>query len=237
MLNIKTITAGYGAADVLHGVQMHVNQGEIVALLGANGAGKSTLLKIITGLLQPRKGSVWFEDYQINGQRPEDLLRKGIACVPERRRIFAGLTVLENLKMGAYIERRKEVIEENLKAVYERFPVLKERSHQQGETLSGGEQQQLAIARALMSQPKLLLLDEPSIGLAPNLVHSVMDLLCDLRDDGLTMLLVEQDIHDALEIADRGYVIASGNIEIEGTAEELKEKGLELEQTYLGEIS
>lgn len=237
MLNVKAITAGYGAADVLHDVELHVDKGEIVALLGANGAGKSTLLKIITGLLQPRQGSIWFEDQQIDGKRPEDLLRRGIACVPERRRIFAGLTVLENLQMGAYIERRKEVIEEKLTAVYERFPVLKDRSRQQGETLSGGEQQQLAIARALMSQPRLLLLDEPSIGLAPNLVHSVMDLLTDLRDDGLTILLVEQNIHDALEIADRAYVIASGSIEIEGSAEELREKGLELEQTYLGEIS
>jgi len=237
MLEVKTITAGYGAANVLHDVQLHVNKGEIVALLGANGAGKSTLIKIISGLLQPRQGSVWFEDQQISGGRPEDLLRKGIACVPERRRIFSGLTVLENLQMGAYIERRKEVIEEQLSAVYQRFPVLEERSRQQGETLSGGEQQQLAIARALMSQPRLLLLDEPSIGLAPNLVQSVMDLLCDLREDGITMLLVEQNIHEALEIADRAYVIASGNIEIEGSAEELREKGLELEQTYLGEIS
>lgn len=237
MLKIKTINAGYGAADVLHDVQLHVDTGEIVALLGANGAGKSTLLKIITGLLQPRQGSVWFEEQQIDGERPEDLLRLGIACVPERRRIFAGLTVLENLQMGAYIERRKSVIEEMLTDVYKRFPVLLERSRQMGETLSGGEQQQLAIARALMSHPRLLLLDEPSIGLAPNLVQSVMDLLCDLREDGLTILLVEQNIHEALEIADRGYVIASGRIEVEGSASELREKGIELEQTYLGEIS
>ncbi len=237
MLRVEKIKAGYGAADILQDVKLHVDTGEIVALLGANGAGKSTLLKIITGLLQPRQGSVWYEDQQIDGKRPEDLLKRGIACVPERRRIFKGLTVLENLQMGAYIERRKEVIEEMLSTVYERFPVLQERSRQQGQTLSGGEQQQLAIARALMSRPRLLLLDEPSIGLAPNLVQSVMDLLCDLRDDGLTILLVEQNIHDALEIADRAYVIASGRIEIEGSAAELKEKGLELEQTYLGEIS
>ena len=237
MLKVNNITAGYGAADVLRQVQLHVDSGEIVALLGANGAGKSTLLKIITGLLKPRQGSVLFEEQQIDGKRPEDILRLGIACVPERRRIFAGLTVLENLRMGAYIESRREVIEEMLTAVHKRFPVLLERSRQMGETLSGGEQQQLAIARALMSQPRLLLLDEPSIGLAPNLVQSVMGFLQDLRQDGQTILLVEQNIHQALEIADRAYVMASGRIEVEGSASELRERGLELEQTYLGDIT
>lgn len=237
MLNVKEVTAGYGAADVLQNVQLHVDKGEIVALLGANGAGKSTLLKVITGLLRLRQGSVWFENQIIDSEKPEERLIRGIACVPERRRIFAGLTVFENLQIGAYIKSRTDVIEDLFSTVYERFPVLQERSKQYGETLSGGEQQQLAIARALMSQPKLLLLDEPSIGLAPNLVHNVMDLLCDLRDDGLTILLVEQNIHEALDIADRAYVIASGRIEIEGSAAELKKKGLELEKTYLGEIS
>lgn len=236
MLEVKTITAGYGSANVLHDVQLHVNTGEIVAVLGANGAGKSTLLGIISGLLQPRGGSVWFEEQRIDGERPEDILKRGIACVPERRRIFAGLTVKENLRMGAYIERDKEIIEERLEAIYKRFPVLSARSRQMGETLSGGEQQQLAIARALMSQPRLLLLDEPSIGLAPNLVQVVMDLLLDLREDGQTILLVEQSIHEALEIANRAYVMASGKIEVEGTASELRERGLELEQSYLGEL-
>jgi branched-chain amino acid transport system ATP-binding protein len=236
MLEVKALTAGYGAANVLRDIHLHVDRGEIVAVLGANGAGKSTLLGIISGLLQPRQGSVWFEEQRIDGKRPEDILKQGIACVPERRRIFAGLTVQENLRMGAYIERKKELIEERLAAIYNRFPVLMERSRQMGETLSGGEQQQLAIARALMSQPQLLLLDEPSIGLAPNLVQVVMDLLRDLREDGLTILLVEQNIHEALEIADRAYVIASGKIEVEGTASELKEMALELEKSYLGEI-
>jgi branched-chain amino acid transport system ATP-binding protein len=236
MLEVKALTAGYGAANVLRDIHLHVDGGEIIAVLGANGAGKSTLLGIISGLLQPRQGSVWFEEQRIDGERPEDILKQGIACVPERRRIFAGLTVQENLRMGAYIERKKELIEERLAAIYNRFPVLMERSRQMGETLSGGEQQQLAIARALMSQPRLLLLDEPSIGLAPNLVQVVMDLLRDLREDGLTILLVEQNIHEALEIADRAYVIASGKIEVEGTASELKEMALELEQSYLGEI-
>lgn len=201
-----------------------------------NGAGKSTLLGIVSGLLKPRNGSVWFEEQQIDGDPPEDILKRGIATVPERRRIFAGLTVQENLRMGAYIERKQEVIEEMLATVYKRFPVLQARSGQKGETLSGGEQQQLAIARALMSRPRLLLLDEPSIGLAPKLVQNVMDLLQDLREDGLTILLVEQNIHEALAIADRAYVMASGRIEVEGTASDLRERGLELEESYLGEI-
>jgi len=236
MLKANNITAGYGAANVLHQVQLHVDPGEIVAILGANGAGKSTLLKGITGLIKLREGTIFFGDEQIDGKRPEDILKLGIACVPERRRIFAGLTVLENLRMGAYTENKKEVIEKTLADVYKRFPVLLERSRQMGETLSGGEQQQLAIARALMSRPRILLLDEPSIGLAPNLVRRVMGFLHELKRDGQTILLVEQNIHEALEVADRAYVMASGRIEVQGSASELREKGLEIEQTYLGDI-
>lgn len=236
MLKANNITAGYGAADVLHQVQLHVDPGEIVAILGANGAGKSTLLKVITGLIKLREGTIFFGDEQIDGKRPEDILKLGIACVPERRRIFAGLTVLENLRMGAYTENEKEVIEKTLADVYKRFPVLLERNRQMGETLSGGEQQQLAIARALMSRPRILLLDEPSIGLAPNLVHRVMGFLHELKREGQTILLVEQNIHEALEVADRAYVMASGRIEVQGSASELREKGLEIEQTYLGDI-
>jgi len=234
VLEIKTLSAGYGSADVLHDMQLHVDAGEIVALLGANGAGKSTLLRTIVGLLRPRQGSVWFEGRQIAGERPEDIVKWGISCVPERRRIFAGLTVQENLRMGAYAERRKEVVEERLAAIYKRFPVLLERRRQMGETLSGGEQQQLAIARALMSEPRLLLLDEPSMGLAPHMVQLVVDLLRDLRERGLTVFLVEQNVHEALRLADRAYVMASGRVELEGSASDLKERGLELEESYLG---
>lgn len=236
MLETRALTAGYESANVLHDIHLRVDSGEIVAILGANGAGKSTLLRTLVGLLQLRQGSVWFEGQQIDGEPPEGILKRGIALVPEGRRIFVGLTVLENLRMGAYLERRKEAVDERLATIYKRFPMLAERSRQMGETLSGGEQQQLAIARALMSLPRLLLLDEPSLGLAPHLVHMVMGLLRDLREDGLTVLLVEQNIHEALELADRAYVIASGRIEIEGTTTELKERGLELERSYLGEV-
>jgi branched-chain amino acid transport system ATP-binding protein len=235
MLETRALTARYKSADVLHDIDIRVETGEIVAILGANGAGKSTLLRALVGLLHPRQGSVWFDGQQIDSESPEAILGRGMALVPEGRRIFVGLTVLENLRMGAYTERRKEVVEERFAAVYERFPMLAERRRQMGETLSGGEQQQLAIARALMSEPRMLLLDEPSLGLAPHLVHMVMALLRDLREDGLTVLLVEQDIHEALALADRAYVMASGRIEVEGTATKLRGLGLELERSYLGE--
>ena len=237
MLEVQSLTAGYGSIDVLHQISLHVDASEIVAVLGANGAGKSTLLRTLVGLLHPRSGSVWFEGQRIDREPPENILRRGIALVPEGRRIFAGLTVLENLLMGAYLEPRRAVIEERCSNIYKRFPVLEERRHQLGETLSGGEQQQLAIARALMSQPRLLLLDEPSLGLAPGLVHTVMDLLRDLREDGLTVLLVEQNVQEALKVADRVYVMAAGTIQIEGDAAELRAGGLDLERAYLGSVA
>lgn len=235
MLKVQDLTAGYTAGDVLHEISLHVDNSEIVAILGPNGAGKSTLLRTLVGLLRPRRGSVWFEGQRIDGENPENILERGIALVPEGRRIFAGLTVLENLLMGAYLESKREMIEERWSDMYRRFPVLAERRHQTGETLSGGEQQQLAIARALMSGPRMILLDEPSLGLAPSLVHTVMQLLRELREDGLTVLLVEQNIHEALELADRAYVMMSGTIRIEGTSAELRARGLELKQAYLGE--
>jgi branched-chain amino acid transport system ATP-binding protein len=234
MLEVDSLTVGYGSGDVLHGVSLHVDAGEIVAVLGANGAGKSTLLRTLVGILHPRRGAVRFEGEKIDRDPPEKILRRGIALVPEGRRIFVGLTVLENLLMGAYREPRRAIIEERRADIYKRFPVLEERRHQLGETLSGGEQQQLAIARALMSQPRMLLLDEPSLGLAPALVHAVMRLLQDLREDGLTVLLVEQNVQEALKVADRVYVMTSGAIQIEGHAAELRAGGLELERAYLG---
>jgi branched-chain amino acid transport system ATP-binding protein len=234
MLEVRGLTAGYGPVEVLHEISLRVDAGEIVAVLGPNGAGKSTLLRTLVGLLRPRRGEVWFDGQQIDGQAPEDILRLGIGLVPEGRRVFQGLTVLENLRMGAYLERRREAVDERLSSAFEQFPVLAERRHQMAGTLSGGEQQQLAIARALMSRPTMILLDEPSLGLAPVLVAEVFDLIQDLRRDGLTIMLVEQSIHQALEVSDRAYVLASGSIQLEGTAAELRATGLQMEKAYLG---
>ena len=234
MLEVQGLAAGYQSGDVLHDVSFRVSAGEIVTILGPNGAGKSTLLRALTGLLRPRRGTVVFDGERVEGQPPEGMLSRGLALVPEGRRIFSGLTVLENLKMGAYLERSRPSIEASLSSIYERFPVLGKRSNQMGETLSGGEQQQLAIARALMSKPRMLLLDEPSLGLAPNLVHTVMGLLHELQADGLTVLIVEQNIHEALSLANRAYVMASGSIKLEGAAAELLSGGLDLQRVYLG---
>ncbi len=234
MLEVQDLTAGYGPVDVLHEIALHVEAGEIVAVLGPNGAGKSTLLKTLVGLVEPRRGTVRFSGQPITGMSPEQILSRGLALVPEGRGIFAGLTVFENLKVGAYLERSQKAIADRLARVYERFPVLEQRHAQMAVTLSGGEQQQLAIARALMSGPRMLMLDEPSLGLAPSLVQKVMDLLQELRQDGLTVLLVEQNIHQALKVSDRVYVMASGAIQFEGISAEFREKGLELEQAYLG---
>jgi branched-chain amino acid transport system ATP-binding protein len=235
MVEVQGLAAGYQSGDVLHDIQFRVGAGEIVTILGPNGSGKSTLLRSVTGLLRPRRGSIVFDGERVEGQPPEAMLARGLALVPEGRRIFSGLTVLENLRMGAYLERNRAIIEERLSSIYERFPVLGTRSNQLGETLSGGEQQQLAIGRALMGRPRMLLLDEPSLGLAPTLVHTVMGLLRELRADGLTVLLVEQDIHEALSLADRAYVMASGSIKLEGTAEEVRGGGLDIQRAYLGD--
>jgi branched-chain amino acid transport system ATP-binding protein len=234
MLEIDELDAGYAAVDVLHGISIQVEAGEIVAILGPNGAGKSTLLKTIVGLIPARKGEIRFDGKEINGLSPEAILGRGLALVPEGREIFTGLTVLENLQVGAYLEPDQKEVARRIADISERFPVLSDRQSQIGVTLSGGEQQQLAIGRALMSAPKMLMLDEPSLGLAPGLVKAVMDLLREIRDDGLTVLLVEQNIHQALEISDRVYVMASGRIQFEGDAVEFRERGLELERAYLG---
>lgn len=234
MLLVEDLTAGYGPVDVLRGISLHVAHGEIVAVVGPNGAGKSTLLKTLVGLVEPRRGTVYFAGKTIKGLPPERILARGLALVPEGRGIFAGLSVLENLKVGAYLEGDQQQIEKRLDYIYGRFPVLSRRKLQSAITLSGGEQQQLAIARALMSGPQMLMLDEPSLGLAPNLVHSVMELLTELRQEGLTVLLVEQNIQQALAVSDRVYVMASGAVQLEGRSRELRERGLELEKTYLG---
>ena len=235
MLEITNLVSGYGPVKVLHGLSMSVDQGATVAVLGPNGAGKSTLLKTIIGLIPPQTGVVNFEGKPIEKLPPEIVLEKGIALVPEGRRVFARLTVLENLRMGAYRERVATVIRQSLDYVYNLFPKLAERSKQLAGTLSGGEQQQLAIARALMSRPKMLLLDEPSLGLAPVIVDVVIDLIRNLKSEGLTIILVEQNIHQALAISDRAYVMANGSIRLEGDAAELRSTGLDLERAYLGD--
>ncbi len=235
LLQIRDLVVNYGPVEVLHGLSLTAEAGEIVAVLGPNGAGKSTLLRTIVGLLRPQRGEIRYRAARINGRSPEDNLAQGLTLVPEGRRIFARLTVLENLRAGAYLVRDKRVLEERLAMVFQQFPILAQRQSQLGGTLSGGQQQMLAIGRALMSRPQLMLLDEPSLGLAPLLVEDIMRLIRQLRDNGLTIVLVEQNVHQALEISDRAYVLASGRVQAEGSAREFHQKGLDLERAYLGD--
>jgi branched-chain amino acid transport system ATP-binding protein len=235
LLQIRDLVVNYGPIEVLHGISLTAEEGEIVSILGPNGAGKSTLLHTVVGLLRAQRGEISYQARRINGRSPEDNLAHGIALVPEGRRIFARLTVLENLRAGAYLVRNKRVIQERLAFVFQRFPVLAERHAQLGGTLSGGQQQTLAIGRALMSHPQLLLLDEPSLGLAPLLVEDIFDLIRQLRDNGLTIILVEQNAHQALEISDRAYILAAGQVRAEASANDLQQKGFDLERAYLGD--
>ena len=214
-------------------MSINVGQGELVALLGVNGAGKSTTLGCIAGILRPWQGGVTFEGGSIVGKSPEQIARLGISLVPEGRDIFPSLTVEENLRLGAFTRREKTEYRRNLDEVYDLFPVLKERLQQPGGTLSGGEQQQLAIARALMSSPRLLMLDEPSLGLAPALVDQIFELIARLHQRGVTILLVEQNVHRCLEIVDRAYLMNTGLIESKGTAQQLREN-TDIEGIYLG---
>jgi branched-chain amino acid transport system ATP-binding protein len=221
MLRINDIDVFYGNIHALKGVSLEINEGEIVTLIGANGAGKSTLLKTISGLLKPKKGEVSFEGGSIAGKVAQAIVKKGISHVPEGRRIFAGMTVEENLELGAYLRKDKQGIREDFEKVYQLFPRLLERKKQQAGTLSGGEQQMLAMGRALMAKPRLLLLDEPSMGLAPLLVKTIFEIIREINQTGTTILLVEQNANMALSIADRAYVIETGKIVASGTAEEL----------------
>ena len=210
MLEIKDIEVYYGVIQALKGISFEVNQGEVIALIGANGAGKTTTLQTITGLLQAKKGSISFEGKDITRTPAHNIVKLGIAHVPEGRRVFSNLTVYQNLRMGAYTRADKNEIEESLNLVYERFPRLQERKNQMAGTLSGGEQQMLAMGRALMSKPKLIVMDEPSMGLSPIFVNEIFDIIRKVSAEGTTVLLVEQNAKKALSIADRAYVLETG---------------------------
>ncbi|MBW6468873.1 MAG: ABC transporter ATP-binding protein [Coriobacteriia bacterium] len=233
MLTIENLTASYGAITALHGISLEVGEGELVALLGSNGAGKSTTLKSICGLLRPGQGAIRFLGEDITGKAPEVILKKGISMVPEGREIFGGLTVEENLRLGAFTSYQRDRYRADLDEMFALFPILKERFTQAGGLLSGGEQQMLAIARALMSHPKLLMLDEPSLGLSPTMTDSIFELISALRDRGTTILLVEQNAERALEIVDRAYLLDTGSIEFSGTPDELKRR-VDIASVYFG---
>ena len=233
LLDVKDLYVSYGAIRALHGVSFHVNEGEVVTLIGANGAGKSTSLQTISGLLPVDRGEILFDGEAITGTEASRIVRKGVIHVPEGRRIFSPLTVRENLEMGAYTRNDKQEIAESMEYVFRLFPRLKERLEQTGGTLSGGEQQMLAVARALMAKPRLLLMDEPSMGLAPILVEEIFEIIQEIRQEGVTILLVEQNAQMALSVADRGYVLETGVIDLEGTAKELAANP-RVREAYLG---
>lgn len=233
MLRIDNVHVYYGRIHALKGITLTVQTGELVALIGSNGAGKSTTLKTISGLLRPREGTIYHQERPISDLRPHAIVGLGISHCPEGRHIFGGLTVGENLRLGASRRQDRDGVEQDREWVFTLFPVLKERLNQTGGTLSGGEQQMLAIARALMSRPKLLLLDEPSLGLAPLLVERIFDVISQIKQSGGTVLLVEQNARMALDIADRAYVLETGRITLEGPAVELRANP-EVERAYLG---
>ena len=221
LLKVDNIEVYYGMIKALKGVSFEVNKGEIVALIGANGAGKTTILHTVTGLLKPKTGKILFNDQDITKTPAHKIVSMGMAHVPEGRRIFQQLSVIDNIKLGAFTRKDKDEIEETLNYVYERFPRLKERKHQIAGTLSGGEQQMLAMGRALMSKPDFVLMDEPSMGLSPLLVSEIFDIIKAINDNGTTVLLVEQNAKKALSIADRAYVLETGNIVLSGDAKDL----------------
>ncbi len=227
------VRAGYGKVNVLHDVSLRVNSGEFVCLIGANGAGKSTILKTISGLLAPRGGSLSLLDRPIGGRPAHEILKAGIAHCPEGRRIFPDMTVRENLEMGAYVRGAESTVGEDIERAFARFPVLQQRARQLAGTLSGGEQQMLAIARALMSNPKLLLLDEPSLGLSPTMVEATFKIIAEIRARGVTVLMVEQNAYLALRMADRGYVMETGRVTLEGRGADLLDNE-HVRRAYLG---
>ena len=234
MLEIKDLEVYYGMIQAIKGISFQVNEGEVIALIGANGAGKTTILHTVTGLLSPKCGSVLFEGKDITKVPAHKIVSLGMAHVPEGRRVFAELTVYENLKMGAYTRKDKNEMEQTLESVYQRFPRLRERKNQLAGTLSGGEQQMLAMGRALMSHPKIILMDEPSMGLSPILVNQIFDIIEEVSKSGTTVLLVEQNAKKALAIADRAYVLETGKIVLEGDADQLMNDD-SIKKAYLGE--
>ena len=233
MLKVDDINVYYGNIRALNGMSLEVNEGEIVTLIGANGAGKSTLLKTISGLLKPKMGKILYNDQSIGGKPVQSIVKMGISHVPEGRRVFANMSIEENLQLGAYLRKDKNGIKQDMNKVYELFPRLLERKKQLSGTLSGGEQQMLAMGRALMAKPQLLLLDEPSMGLAPILVKQIFSIIEEINKTGTTILLVEQNANLALSIADRAYVVETGRIVLSGTAEELNASE-EIKNAYLG---
>ena len=231
ILSIKDLKVSYGGIEAVKGISFDVRQGEIVTLIGANGAGKSSTLRAISGLVKPSGGSISFEGQDITGRNPTEIVKQGVTLVPEGRRIFADLTVLENLRIGAYL--RHDDLKDDIEWVYSLFPRLKERSWQAGGTLSGGEQQMLAVGRALMSRPKLIMMDEPSLGLAPMVVRGIFDIIREINQRGTTILLIEQNANMALQTAHTGYVLETGRITLSGTGEELL-KNEAVQAAYLG---
>jgi len=232
MLKVTDLKVNYGGIEAVKGISFEVPEGSIVTLIGANGAGKSTTLRTISGLVKPRSGKIEFLGEDITGKDPSYIVSKGITMVPEGRKIFPNLTVQENLRLGAYL--RKDNLEEDLNGVYELFPRLKERHWQLGGTLSGGEQQMLAVGRALMSRPKLMMMDEPSLGLAPLIVRGIFEIIKEINHKGVTILLIEQNANMALQTADIGYVLETGRITMTGTGQELRSNE-EIKKAYLGQ--
>ncbi len=233
MLKVRDLVVAYGGIEALKGISVDVPDGKIVTLIGANGAGKSTLLRTIMGLVKPMSGEIEYNDESIKGLNSQRIVSRGITLVPEGRRVFPNLTVLENLRIGAYLRKDKEVIEQDINYVYDLFPRLKERSWQLAGTLSGGEQQMLALGRALMSRPKLIMMDEPSLGLAPLVIKDIFNIIRRINESGTTVLLVEQNANMALKVAHHAYVLETGNIKMEGSGKELLENE-EIKEAYLG---
>ena len=234
MLQVKDLSISYGAIQAVRHVDFEVKKGEIVTLIGANGAGKSTILKTISGIVKPQSGSIEYQNESLVGKKAPQIVAAGVSQVPEGRHIFPAMTVMENLQLGSYLQKDRTQIEARLQEIYQMFPILKERQHQDAATLSGGEQQMLVMARAMMANPDLLLLDEPSMGLAPIYIQKVFDIIQKINAQGTTILLIEQNAHQALSIADRGYVIASGEIQLTGSGEKLLNDP-QVKRAYLGE--
>ncbi len=236
LLKVTDLVVSYGGIEALKGISFEVDQGQIVTLIGANGAGKSTTLRTISGLVPPKDGRIYFEGRDITDYNTQKIVETGIAMVPEGRRVFANLTVLENLRIGAYLRKDKEVIEEDINYVYDLFPRLKERSWQLAGTLSGGEQQMLAVGRAVMTRPKLIMMDEPSLGLAPLVVKDIFKIIRTLKSTGMTVLLIEQNANAALHACDYAYVMETGRITTSGTGDELLASEA-IQEAYLGKTN